>query len=138
MPGKKREREDVEPAKKPKKTKFADDDTKTLKPAPEELDFPRGGGSTFTPLEYKKIRTEAFKEADAEVVFEVSMETHLLLGVHAVTLGCQDSQAGKKTKTKQKADQRKGKSPTKRNGVKEDKKKSENIRVEHLNYKVRP
>ena len=79
MPGKKREREDVEPSKKPKKIKFNNDTLKsTSKLAPDEIDFPRGGGSAFTPLEYKKIRTEAFKEADAEVVFEVSSDTDWL------------------------------------------------------------
>ena len=74
MPGKKRGREEAEPVKKPKKIKFTNDETKpTSKLAPEEFDFPRGGGSAFTPLEYKKLRSEAFKEADAELVFEVSL-----------------------------------------------------------------
>jgi len=31
---------------------------------PEEIDFPRGGGTTFTPQEVKAIRAEAKKEAD--------------------------------------------------------------------------
>lgn len=37
----------------------------------EEVDFPRGGGTSFTPLEVKAIRAEAVKEANAEL-FKVS------------------------------------------------------------------
>jgi len=36
----------------------------------DEVDFPRGGGTVFTPLEVKAIRAEAVKEAD-EVLFKV-------------------------------------------------------------------
>ena len=36
----------------------------------EEIDFPRGGGSSFTPIEVKAIRAEALQEADEEL-FEV-------------------------------------------------------------------
>lgn len=80
MPGKKREREDVEPLKKPKKIRFTDDEPKsTSKLGPDEVDFPRGGGSAFTPFEYKKLKNEAIREADAELVFEVSSETHMLV-----------------------------------------------------------
>jgi rRNA biogenesis protein RRP5 len=39
---------------------------------PEEIDFPRGGGTTFTPQEVKAIRTEALKEADD--LFKVRMQ----------------------------------------------------------------
>lgn len=35
-----------------------------------DVDFPRGGGTSFTPLEVKAIRAEAVKEANAEL-FEV-------------------------------------------------------------------
>jgi hypothetical protein len=58
---------------KPKKIKFGDDGAaRTVAPAPavsapEEIDFPRGGGSSFTPLEQKAIRAEAIMEADAEI-----------------------------------------------------------------------
>ncbi len=31
---------------------------------PEEIDFPRGGGTSFTPQEVKAIRAEAVAEAD--------------------------------------------------------------------------
>ena len=37
----------------------------------DEVDFPRGGGSSFTPLEYKIIRAEAIKEADQDLLFKV-------------------------------------------------------------------
>ena len=37
----------------------------------EEVDFPRGGGTSFTPLEVKAIRAEAVKEANEEL-FRVS------------------------------------------------------------------
>lgn len=36
-----------------------------------EVDFPRGGGTSFTPLEVKAIRAEAVHEANAEL-FEVT------------------------------------------------------------------
>jgi rRNA biogenesis protein RRP5 len=39
---------------------------------PEEIDFPRGGGTTFTPQEVKAIRAEAIKEADD--LFKVRMQ----------------------------------------------------------------
>lgn len=43
---------------------------------PEEVDFPRGGGTSFTPVEYKAIRSEALKELNDEVVFKVSVIRH--------------------------------------------------------------
>ena len=53
-------------AKKEKRTK-----SKVDKPlehvsnaVPEEVDFPRGGGTTLTAQEVKAIRAEAIKEAD--------------------------------------------------------------------------
>lgn len=33
----------------------------------EDVDFPRGGGSSFTPIEVKAIRAEALREADGEL-----------------------------------------------------------------------
>jgi len=40
----------------------------TSAPLPlEELDFPRGGGTSFTPVEVKAIRAEAVKEANEEL-----------------------------------------------------------------------
>lgn len=65
---------------KAKKVKFADWDknsksneklTATLSSlTSEEIDFPRGGGTSFTPIEVKAIRAEAVQEADNEL-FEV-------------------------------------------------------------------
>jgi hypothetical protein len=34
----------------------------------DEIDFPRGGGSSFTPFEHKELRTEAIKEAESELI----------------------------------------------------------------------
>lgn len=72
--GKKRPSEAiVQSGVKPKKIKFGDDgEAKTVAPAraistPDEIDFPRGGGSSFTPLEQKAIRAEAIKEANEEI-----------------------------------------------------------------------
>ena len=38
-----------------------------------EVDFPRGGGTTFTPAEVKTIRAEAQREAN-EDIFKVRLE----------------------------------------------------------------
>ncbi|TFK77280.1 hypothetical protein BDN72DRAFT_784291 [Pluteus cervinus] len=73
----------------------------------EEIDFPRGGGTSFTPLEVKAIRAEAAKEADEEFFKEVESEA-------------------KKSK------KRKRKSETTQNTKSE---KNEATRIEHLNYK---
>lgn len=78
MAAKKRQLEDS-PAPKSKKTKLATEGKKekkvkidqppqqTVHTAPEDVDFPRGGGSSFTPLEVKAIRAEAVKEANDEL-----------------------------------------------------------------------
>ena len=44
----------------------------------EEVDFPRGGGSSFTPIEYKQIRAEAIKELKDDV-FKVCEGVHTSL-----------------------------------------------------------
>lgn len=71
---------DESTAPKAKKAKVADESTPRKEniqaPLPpskltaEEIDFPRGGGSSFTPIEVKAIRAEALQEADEEL-FEV-------------------------------------------------------------------
>ena len=33
----------------------------------DEVDFPRGGGTTFTPLEVKTFRAEAVREAERDL-----------------------------------------------------------------------
>ena len=47
----------------------------------DEVDFPRGGGTSFTPLEVKNIRAEAVKEAD-EGLFEVRTPYIVTLSLH--------------------------------------------------------
>ena len=97
--GKKRQLEDTASAPKPKKTKVASGEPekkekkarssdKPLKTttkaavnapvaAPEEVDFPRGGGSALTPYEIKSARVEAVKEANEEL-FKVCMRTTIV------------------------------------------------------------
>ncbi|KAL6310100.1 U3 snoRNP-associated protein Rrp5 [Sparassis latifolia] len=75
----------------------------------EEVDFPRGGGTSFTPLEVKTIRAEAAKEANEE-----------LFGDGAQTPA---KRARRKSDVK----------GTGNKAAKGD--KEETIRVEHLNYK---
>ncbi|KAJ8488314.1 hypothetical protein ONZ45_g14005 [Pleurotus djamor] len=73
----------------------------------DEVDFPRGGGTTLTPLEVKTLRSEAVKEANEELFKEKS--------------------AAQKSK--------KRKSLTKGASKAAQKEKSDTIRIEHLNYK---
>lgn len=85
MPGTKRVLEGDSCAPRAKKTKLADQAKGRANEQPgkldskltaEEVDFPRGGGSSFTPLEVKTIRAEAFQEANDEL-FEVRQLIHL-------------------------------------------------------------
>lgn len=46
----------------------------------EEVDFPRGGGTSFTPLEVKAIRAEAVKEVNEEL-FRVSVCSSCLIHI---------------------------------------------------------
>jgi rRNA biogenesis protein RRP5 len=74
MAAHKRSLEDTSSAQKPKKSKISNEAGRNLQSATstmaEEVDFPRGGGTSFTPLEVKTIRAEAVKEANEEL-FEV-------------------------------------------------------------------
>ncbi|KIM88562.1 hypothetical protein PILCRDRAFT_813517 [Piloderma croceum F 1598] len=100
-----------------KKVKLADKDKNSkakeqLIEAPsklttEEVDFPRGGGSSFTPIEVKAIRAEALREADSELFEDV-----------------------KQLKTKKRKSGALSKAATNTPVDKRDQ-----IRVEHLNYK---
>ena len=73
MPAQKRSLEDsssTHKIKKPKTTRQPEN----AQPAPvassltaDEVDFPRGGGTSFTPLEVKAIRAEAMNEANEEL-----------------------------------------------------------------------
>lgn len=75
MAAQKRRLDESSPTHKTKKTKVADQGNektggsslKTLTGVSEDVDFPRGGGTSFTPLEVKTIRAEAVKEADEEL-----------------------------------------------------------------------
>ena len=69
MPAQKRPLDESSSTKNAKKFRTNDTSNPLLT---EEVDFPRGGGTTFTPLEVKAIRAEAVKEANAEL-FEVSL-----------------------------------------------------------------
>ncbi|KAF7339630.1 rRNA biogenesis protein RRP5 [Mycena sanguinolenta] len=106
----KRALDDPSTARKFKKAKTTDVATENTpqtasKLVSDEVDFPRGGGTSFTPLEVKAIRAEAVKEANAEL-FETA-------------------QVSKKRKRKSEA-QSSGPSAGD---------KSDRIRIEHLNYK---
>ncbi|KAI9452549.1 nucleic acid-binding protein [Lactarius psammicola] len=76
---------------------------------PEEIDFPRGGGTSYTPQEVKAIRAEAIKEAEDELFKENAQKT-------------------KKARRKSDA---KGKGKAVDGGEN----KTSAIRIEHLNYK---
>ncbi|GJE87565.1 U3 snoRNP-associated protein Rrp5 [Phanerochaete sordida] len=76
----------------------------------EEVDFPRGGGTSFTPIEVKAIRAEAVKEANEELFKE------------------------KAVKTSQR-DRRKSESKKKDKKAAADGKQESHVRIEHLNYK---
>ncbi|KAF7799308.1 hypothetical protein EIP86_010540 [Pleurotus ostreatoroseus] len=115
--GTKRARDDTSGTPKAKKSRVDNKQTKqktdSEKPhqppttlLTEDVDFPRGGGTSFTALEVKAIRAEAAKEADQELFKEKT---------GAQTKGRKSSGKGKKKAAK--------------DG------RSETIRVEHLNYK---
>ncbi|KAF8973590.1 hypothetical protein BDZ97DRAFT_1751613 [Flammula alnicola] len=74
-----------------------------------EVDFPRGGGTSFTPLEVKAIRAEAVKEANAELFEDAANE-----------------KKGKKRKRKAEPESSKSSKPSE---------SKDKIRIEHLNYK---
>lgn len=89
----KRTLEDAVESPSPKKIKLASKPEKKRKSVPaqvpvqplsgpgDEVDFPRGGGTTFTPAEVKSIRAEAQREAD-EDIFKVRVwHTPCLLSV---------------------------------------------------------
>ncbi|KIL00557.1 hypothetical protein PAXRUDRAFT_821549 [Paxillus rubicundulus Ve08.2h10] len=114
MPGHKRPLDDGSSVPKSKKTKV---EKKLHKEHPvpstsemsiEEVDFPRGGGTSLTPLEVKAIRAEGAKEADKEL-FTAAKKAHV---------------KGKKSKSDLKDQVSEAK-----------KKRNDTVRIEHLNYK---
>lgn len=77
---KKRPLEEAAQQQKQKKPKLrAKDNEVAEKHVAADADFPRGGGSSFTPAEYKAIRTEAYKEVEDELRFEVRTRTREVL-----------------------------------------------------------
>ncbi|KAJ7786117.1 hypothetical protein B0H16DRAFT_1670341 [Mycena metata] len=110
----KRPLEDPSTARKSKKTKTTNAPNENA-PQPasklvsDEVDFPRGGGTSFTPLEVKAIRAEAVKEANAELFEDAQAE------------------AKQSKKRKRKSDAQ----PSSSTAVD----KGDRIRIEHLNYK---
>ncbi|KAJ7655010.1 hypothetical protein DFH06DRAFT_1201338 [Mycena polygramma] len=110
----KRPLDDPSTVRKSKKTKTNDVASENApqtasKLVSDDVDFPRGGGTSFTPLEVKAIRAEAVKEANAEL-FEDAQE-----------------EAKQSKKRKRKSDVQAAPSTAADKG--------ERIRIEHLNYK---
>lgn len=86
MPSAKRALPESAPGPKAKKSKTTTDAGKpTAHPVStltaEDVDFPRGGGSSLTPLEVKSLRVEAVREADAEL-FQVIVYASVISGRH--------------------------------------------------------
>ncbi|KAL4069766.1 hypothetical protein V8B97DRAFT_2051647 [Scleroderma yunnanense] len=108
MAGHKRVLEDGSSVQKAKKVKTSSGKD-SLSGAPlattEEIDFPRGGGTSLTALEVKEVRAEAVREADREL-FSTIQKPH--------------------------AKQKKSSSDTR---TKSEGSRKDTIRVEHLNYK---
>jgi len=52
---------------KKRKSDVAQVPTQTSSGPGDEVDFPRGGGTSFTPAEVKTIRAEAQREANEEI-----------------------------------------------------------------------
>ncbi|KAI0801037.1 hypothetical protein C8Q74DRAFT_1239986 [Fomes fomentarius] len=117
--GKKRVLEETSGNPKAKKSKTEEKPRDKAQPKPQHLsalvaddiDFPRGGGTSLTPLEVKTLRAEAAKEADKEL-FADSVATE-----------------AKPTNRRRKSDVH----GTTKSSTKESKKVG--IRIEHLNYK---
>lgn len=91
----------------------------------EDIDFPRGGGTSLSALEVKNIRSEGLKEADKEL-FAVRL-LHVSKNTTAKDSITQEAKAAKS-----KARKRKTGAFEKLDSAE----KSDKIRVEHLNYKV--
>ncbi|KAF8078800.1 hypothetical protein FPV67DRAFT_79954 [Lyophyllum atratum] len=116
MAAQKRALEESSTTHKSKKTKVTD--AKQPKPSvpatstlvAEEVDFPRGGGTSFTPLEVKTIRAEAVKEANEELFEDAQSQ----------------AKAAKKRKRKSEVQKAVGDAAAEKN---------DRIRIEHLNYK---
>ncbi|KAF8846201.1 U3 snoRNP-associated protein Rrp5 [Paxillus ammoniavirescens] len=114
MPGHKRPLDDGSSVPKSKKTKV-EKKLHNEHPVPstsamtmDEVDFPRGGGTSLTPLEVKAIRAEGTKEAEKEL-FAAAEKVHVK--------------------------RKKSKSDLKDQVLEAKKKRNDSVRIEHLNYK---
>jgi len=112
----KRAQDEGSSAHKAKKIRLVDKDTsdktkeKSIVPpsnSTEEVDFPRGGGSSFTPIEVKAIQAEALQEAGSRL-FEDSKQA---------------------VSKKRKSDM------VSKAAIRSPRDQKDQIRVEHLNYK---
>ncbi|KAG6821368.1 hypothetical protein H0H93_014165 [Arthromyces matolae] len=109
MVAQKRALEDSSTAHKSKKSKVVNTQpSNTSNLVPEEVDFPRGGGTSFTAVEVKAIRAEAAKEANEELFVDAGPSV-------------------KKARKKKRASEAKPSAQTSD--------KPEKVRIEHLNYK---
>jgi hypothetical protein len=119
--GTKRGLEETAPIPKAKKTRVGDKHkkVKTAGSGPiapvtnlvqEEVDFPRGGGTSFTPLEVKAIRAEAVKEANEEL-FHVRLYSNAMIstfdGVFRIKAASRRSATNKSRRLRAKSGQRK-------------------------------
>ncbi|KAF9477538.1 nucleic acid-binding protein [Pholiota conissans] len=113
MAAQKRVLEDSSPSIKPKKSRTdshkSDQPQQAMPSLSTEVDFPRGGGTSFTPLEVKAIRAEAVKEVNEELFEDASNE-----------------KKSKKRKRKAEGDAA---------ATFQSSEGKEKIRIEHLNYK---
>lgn len=131
MPGRKRALEDPFSSRNTKKVKTESSKKRDKFIVPsrilaEDVDFPRGGGTSFTPLEVKAFRAEAVKEANAEL-FTVSLLLQVQFLYQPLTLKEDDVKKSKKKKAKPAAKPATSSQPS---GGRDK------IRIEHLNYKV--
>lgn len=132
MAAQKRLLEDPSSTQKVKKLKTDSDKKKsksqTTAPSvlPEEVDFPRGGGTSFTPLEVKTIRAEAVKEANEELI-KVRQTVNSPECSSIVSI--QDANAKKFKRQRRKSEAEVSTSAKSSEG-------KDKIRIEHLSYKV--
>ncbi|KAL0071786.1 rRNA biogenesis protein rrp5 [Marasmius tenuissimus] len=114
MAAQKRRIEEASSSQQSKKARQSKTDSGQSGLTTDEVDFPRGGGTSFTPLEVKNIRAEAAKEADGGLFEEETVA----------------EQPSAKTSKKSKRKSQSGAS-----GSATSTKKSDRVRIEHLNYK---
>lgn len=107
-----------------------------------DIDFPRGGGSSFTPVETKAIRAEALREIKDEEIFKVrnvhsiQMHSSACVGlIQAPGIYHFTPRTQKETKIRS---LRKSASVKTLNAAKKAETDKDRLRIEHLNYKACP